>query len=243
MRQSTPETIGGVWLTWMSEGTSWRRRWPRRRGGVGRITWHTEGAEPSVEWEALVRPSRTAEMDGGVRGRYGIDLARRGHEVRRLFFAGGFTRVLARENLDPEEVLQEIYRGLLARNRGTCPWDATKSSFGHYVHIVIRCVLANYLRKERRKSSMERVTEDGVAVEGEGVAPQAEEAVAWSAVRRALERRYVGEERDRARRLLTALAAGTPRKEAAAALGGTTAWVESVLKSLRDEVENRNFVA
>ena len=101
-------------------------------------------------------------MNGGLDGTaLGIDLSRRSGEVAKLFYSGGFTGVLLREGHDPEEFLQEVYRGLLARNRGTCPWDYRKSSFGHYVHIVIRCVLANYLRRERLHTSRETVTEDG----------------------------------------------------------------------------------
>lgn len=99
-------------------------------------------------------------------------MARRAHEVRKLFYAGGFTRTLIRDGIDPEDFLQEVYRGLLTRNDGKCPWDHKKSSFGHYVHIVMRCVLSNYLRKHRRTSSMELVTDDG-EVKG-GVGRQAE---------------------------------------------------------------------
>jgi hypothetical protein len=101
-------------------------------------------------------------MNGGIDGtELGIDLGMRGHEVRKLFYAGGFTGTLAKEGIDPEEFLQEVYRGILSRNLGTCPFDYKKSSFGHYVHIVIRCILSNYLRRERTRSSRESVTSDG----------------------------------------------------------------------------------
>jgi DNA-directed RNA polymerase specialized sigma24 family protein len=86
----------------------------------------------------------------------GIDLSKRGHEVRKLFYAG-FGRRVTRAGLDPEDVLQDIYRGILARNDGICPFDETKSSFGHYVHMVIGCILNNYQRRENRKRDMEQV--------------------------------------------------------------------------------------
>lgn len=86
----------------------------------------------------------------------GIDLAKRGGEVRKLFFAG-FGRRVAASGYDPEEVLQEVYRGLLARNQGICPWDKEKSSFGHYVHMVIECVVLNYHRKYSRRDELEQV--------------------------------------------------------------------------------------
>ena len=84
----------------------------------------------------------------------GIDLARRGHEVAKLLFAG-FGSYIYGKGYDPDDVLQEVYRGILVRNQGTCPWDAAKSSFGHYVHMVCSCVLSNYHRRQGRKRGKE----------------------------------------------------------------------------------------
>lgn len=86
----------------------------------------------------------------------GIDLARRSHEVRKLLFAG-FGRRMYACGYDPEDVLQEVYKGLLIRNAGKCPWDPAKSSFGHYVHMVCSCILSNYHRKQHRTREMEQV--------------------------------------------------------------------------------------
>jgi DNA-directed RNA polymerase specialized sigma24 family protein len=86
----------------------------------------------------------------------GVDLVNRSHEVRKLLFAGFGIRI-SRGGYDPEDVLQEVYKGLLARNRGTCQFDPNKSSFGHYVHMVCSCVLANYHRKEARRGTHEQV--------------------------------------------------------------------------------------
>lgn len=85
----------------------------------------------------------------------GIDLVNRGHEVRKLFYAGFMGRV-ARYGYDPEEVLQEVYAGLLVRNRGKCPFDPKKSSFGHYVHMVCECIISNYHRKHNRRAQAEQ---------------------------------------------------------------------------------------
>jgi len=95
----------------------------------------------------------------------GIDLAKRGHEVAKLMYAG-FARRILRAGYDPEDVLQEVYRGILARNIGKCPFDVRKSSFGHYVHMVIGCVLSNFHRREQRRMDREKVgvmsyTDDG----------------------------------------------------------------------------------
>jgi len=69
---------------------------------------------------------------------------------------------------EPEDVLQEVYKGLLVRNSGTCAWDPAKSSFGHYVHMVAGCILSNYHRKVSRQRSVEQIGiigyEDGQAV-------------------------------------------------------------------------------
>ena len=86
----------------------------------------------------------------------GIALAVRGKEVRKLLFAG-FGLRMARGGYDPEEVLQEVYRGILARNNGICPFDPRKSSFGHYVHLVTECILSNYHRKESRRREVEQI--------------------------------------------------------------------------------------
>ena len=172
----------------------------------------------------------THKMNGGVDGsRLGIDLAMRGHEVRKLFYAGGFTGVLNREGIDPEEFLQEIYKGLLARNKGTCPWDHKKSSFGHYVHIVIRCVLSNSLRRERLRDSREGVTGDGELPVGIGVSGSG-----TVELQDMLEGMYGdGPERDKVRTFLSALYAGQSRKEALSSLAMDEGWGQRVLADVR----------
>jgi len=101
----------------------------------------------------------------------GIDLGARSEragarykacEVRKLLFAGFMGKMTSR-GYDPEEVLQEVYRGLLVRNRGRCPFEEGKGSFGHYVHMVISCILTNYHRKQVR-----RLDRDSVPLADEG---------------------------------------------------------------------------
>jgi DNA-directed RNA polymerase specialized sigma24 family protein len=79
----------------------------------------------------------------------GFDMEKRAHEVRKLFYAG-FARRVIRMGYDPEDVLQDVYTGLIVRNSGKCPFDASKSSFGHYIHMVIGCILSNYKRRYSR---------------------------------------------------------------------------------------------
>lgn len=79
----------------------------------------------------------------------GIDLSVKHKDIEKLMYSG-FGKVIHYNGYDPEDVLQEIYRGILARNNGKCPFDESKSSFGHYVHMVIGCILNNYHRKRNK---------------------------------------------------------------------------------------------
>jgi hypothetical protein len=110
---------------------------------------------PSARKPRTARAPRVAPAPREVWDGNGIDLVNRGHEVRKLFYAGFFGRV-ARYGYDPEEVLQEVYAGLLVRNRGKCPFDPKKSSFGHYVHMVCECIISNYHRKHNRHAQAEQ---------------------------------------------------------------------------------------
>lgn len=96
----------------------------------------------------------------------GIDLVNRSHEVAKLLFAG-FGSWIYSSGYDPEEVLQEVYVGLLVRNNGKCPWDARKSSFGHYVHMVCNGVLSNFHRKRKRIRECEQTGVYGYDEQGD----------------------------------------------------------------------------
>lgn len=114
---------------------------------------------PRENPESAIRRKNLGRESGGItilRRDSGIDLARRAHEVRKLLFAG-FGRRMFQAGYDPEDVLQEVYKGLLVRNQGRCAWDPAKSSFGHYVHMVCSCVLSNYHRKQNRIHEMEQL--------------------------------------------------------------------------------------
>lgn len=143
--------------------------------------------EPKIEVsEEMIREFDRAfslELDR-LEGRVGIDLGERStrsgsvykaDEVRRLLWRGFAGKMLS-QGYDPDDVLQEVYRGLLVRNRGKCPWDAQKSSFGHYVHMVISCVLTNYHRKDVRRIDRDALPLVAPTRDGE------EMEMAWGAV-------------------------------------------------------------
>lgn len=163
-------SVGGtVYRTW---GEAWRGAvrpvdWPSgRRVPTASAYLHAWSLDPSVELGELIETiapqpvaPREKEKPAGTPSGLGIDLERRGVEVRKLLHAG-FGLRMTLGGYDPADVLQEVYRGILVRNRGKCPFDPKKSSFGHYVHMVIDCVLSNYHRREKRRSSSECSWED-----------------------------------------------------------------------------------
>lgn len=237
MIESTP-TIVLPWESWLVPPPSSptrgriliRRGSPRIGCGVRMV-----GLVPSLDVPTILRglgPIRR-KRDGGVTGSLGIDLAERGNEVRKLFYAGGFTGTLIKQGIDPEDFLQEVYRGILARDRGSCPWDAKKSSFGHYVHIVIKCVLSNYLRKDRRRTSHEDLTSDGVMVEGE----VAESEGGDDFGRREILRELFPQSWERVQNLVTGLEIGRSRKEMALELGMSASEVDLSLAKIRESLQ------
>ena len=83
----------------------------------------------------------------------GIDLARYHRDVRRLTLArwkGNAARLL-----DPEDLVQEVYRRILRRNLQACAWDPSRGSLGHYVHQIAGCAIADMLKPEKRRARAE----------------------------------------------------------------------------------------
>jgi len=79
----------------------------------------------------------------------GIDLNKRGHEVKKLFYSGFKDKVVAL-GYNPEDVLQEVYLGILQRNRTKGCFDPSRSAFSSYVFMVCGCVISNYNRKHKK---------------------------------------------------------------------------------------------
>jgi len=235
--KSQSSEIPLIWMHWAADPVVPHRR-TMNRANHRQIVKVLPG-NPSLPLRTLLM-ALSRGRNGGVGGSLlGIDLAVRGTEVRKLFYAGGFTGVLNRENIDPEEFLQEVYRGLLARNNGTCPWDVKKSSFGHYVHIVIRCVLSNYLRRERLRDSREGVTDDGETPHGTSRTGMASVSGAVE-LKDLLEGIFgTGDEQDRVCQFLSALYAGQSRREALLGVGMGDTWGQQVLSEVRLALTDR----
>ncbi|MDH5523123.1 MAG: hypothetical protein OEY01_03885 [Desulfobulbaceae bacterium] len=86
----------------------------------------------------------------------GIDLSKRGLEVRKILVSK-FHYWISSGGYSLEDIVQEVYLGIEKRNHGRCPFDESKSSFGHYVYMVCNCVLANYHRKHHKRLKLEQV--------------------------------------------------------------------------------------
>ncbi|MCB9763904.1 MAG: hypothetical protein H6739_29305 [Alphaproteobacteria bacterium] len=82
---------------------------------------------------------------------FGVDLAdpaQRGL-VEKIFRRRWASQVRA-AGLDPDDVLQAVFMGILARNQGTRPWDPAISSLSNYSYIVIRSVVRNAVDQAKR---------------------------------------------------------------------------------------------
>ena len=88
--------------------------------------------------------------------RIGVDLKNRHQEIAKLLYAG-FGNSIRTNGYDFDDVLQEVFRKLLASNQGTKPWNPDRSSFGHFVHMVCRSALFNYHRKKNRIKAHEQI--------------------------------------------------------------------------------------
>lgn len=165
----------------------------------------------------------------------GIDLAGRSHEVRKLLFKT-YRGHMAVKGYDPEDVLQEIFKGLITRNAGRCPWDSRKSTFGYYVTMVIGCILTNYHRKMQRRRDREHLELD------EGIlAPSTE----WSESSDGLAEESLGEWLSSpehgggtsdgllAVRIMPMVSAGMQRREIVASTGIRESMVSRALAHLR----------
>lgn len=196
-----------------------------------------ERSAPKTEGTLLDLLSGDAVVDTGA-PKLGIDLVARGHEVKKLMWAG-FGHKILRAGYDPDDVLQEVFRGIVARNHGTCPWDARKSSFGHYVHMVISCVLTNYHRKQQQVRGTEVLGLRGVdgevgdAAAGAIVQPQAGQEDRGATLVDTLVTKLPEGLRDAGRRACAVLSDGGSHREAAKAAGLKASDFAALLAALR----------
>lgn len=91
------------------------------------------------------------EMFGAEKG---IDVSEKAEDIARIFYRY-FGASANRYGYSVPDLLQDVYRGILVRNNGKCPFDPEKASFGHYVYMVCTCVFRNYHKREQRRRGRE----------------------------------------------------------------------------------------
>jgi DNA-directed RNA polymerase specialized sigma24 family protein len=96
------------------------------------------------------RPARPPTPDRSL----GVDLARHWEDVRRMYYRC-FARRVALGSGDHEDVIQDVYASLLARNQGEHPWDPQRAPLPRYLYLVIQSVVMNRADKVRRSVAVE----------------------------------------------------------------------------------------
>lgn len=84
------------------------------------------------------------------KSKLGINVEEKKEDIKLLFYKRQAPSVI-KAGLDPEDVLQEVYKGILIRNEGICPYDPEKSAFSTYVVMVMNCIVMNLINKHRRE--------------------------------------------------------------------------------------------
>lgn len=77
--------------------------------------------------------------------------------VRRIFHARGFARRLREAGWEDADAIQEIYVGLLTRQRGRSRFDPGRASLSKYVFLVVSSVTRNLLT---RRSTRDRTWQE-----------------------------------------------------------------------------------
>lgn len=80
--------------------------------------------------------------------------------VERIYWSRWASQVRA-GGLDADDVLQKVYLGLLARNRGINPYNPRTSSRSNYVFIVIKSVVRNAVDAHKRAKARGWVVGEG----------------------------------------------------------------------------------
>jgi hypothetical protein len=93
----------------------------------------------------------------------GIDVGKHKEDIKKLLFKRqGYT--ISKLGIDTNELLHEVYKGILIRNKGKCPFDSEKSAMSTYIVMVIDGITINYINKHlRNKDRFVFGVEDDVA--------------------------------------------------------------------------------
>jgi DNA-directed RNA polymerase specialized sigma24 family protein len=105
---------------------------------------NADNSELVVDDESVTSPSNT-----------GIDIVKKKKDIEKIFYAYYAKRAVS-EGLSVEDLLQEVFKGLLVRNKGKGAWNPSRGSFGSYVHMVAGSVYKNFRKKEIKRGMKEK---------------------------------------------------------------------------------------
>lgn len=126
---------------------------------LARVTGHPRGRNWSLKRYFNLNLRMYPEVESTISDLWettGIDIAAKKDDIAKILFSKFGSEIYA-NGYDPEEVLQEVYTGIIIRNKGTCPFNPVKSSLGHYIYIICSCILNNYHRKQNRTKAHEKL--------------------------------------------------------------------------------------
>jgi len=89
----------------------------------------------------------------------GIDINEKHIDIKKIFLKK-YSQVVLNSGNNSEDVLQEVYKTILIKNKGRCPFDPRKSAFSTYVMMIIHNVVSNYLTKSGKYTNRKKTIED-----------------------------------------------------------------------------------
>jgi len=104
--------------------------------------------EPRFKWQEGLTPVFCITLETK---KLGIDVEKHQEDIKKLFYKRQGPKLL-NSGVNTEEILQEVFKGILIRNKGKCPYNPEKSAMSTYIVMVIDCITMNYMNKYRRIS-------------------------------------------------------------------------------------------
>jgi hypothetical protein len=148
---------------------------PNERARI-RAAARAAGMRPSafLRWAVM---ERECEHCGGVMcPPLGVDTALKWEDIRKLSVAA-FGASVKRLGVEVDDYVQDVYRGVLARNIGASAWDPGRGTLGTYITQVARSVFLNLHEKVKRLDGREQVGTLGYDADGHWAAVDAADVV------------------------------------------------------------------
>lgn len=106
--------------------------------------------KPEKIWHKGMIPIFSFNFISKKEKKLGVDIEKHSQDIKLIFYKRQ-ANSMRKEGLDPEEVLSEVYKGILIRNKGKCPYDPEKSALSTYIVLVMDCVIMNLLNKHKKE--------------------------------------------------------------------------------------------